>query len=419
MKMILRGGPLTGSVHVPPSKSQLHRLLLCAALGDTPSEIYCGPLSLDVRATAASLAALGASIRETEDGRLFVIPGRPGPGLLQLPCGESGSTLRFLLPVAAALGTQAAFSMAGRLPQRPLQPLAEQLTSHGVTLRQEGHMLICSGRLQPGADYVLPGDVSSQFISGLLFALPLLAGNSTLTISGATESLPYITMTESALQLSGIVFEKEGQTYHIPGRQTYCPPASMKPEGDWSGAAFFLCSGALGGDGITCTGLDQNSLQGDRAVTELLERFGARVLCTEHSVTVCPGALHAITVDAAPIPDLIPALCAVAALADGDTCIRNAARLRLKESDRIRSLVQLLHDLGGNAEERANGLIIHGSSSLTGGTVNPCGDHRIAMAAAAAACGCRGTVTVKGAQCVDKSYPCFWRDRALLKGGSL
>lgn len=419
MNITIPGGAISGSVTIPASKSQAHRLLLCAALSDAPSTLFCDGLSRDIQATMDCLCAMGAEIT-SQNGSIHVFP-HPmvKKTSSQLPCGESGSTLRFLLPVAAALGLPVRFLMEGRLPQRPLAPLDAQLVGHGVTLHHNGTTLTCEGQLQSGNDYVLPGNVSSQYISGLLFALPLLAGDSTLTITGSIESAAYIAMTEDALRSAGIHFIKTGQTYQIPGGQRYHIPTQLQVEGDWSNAAFFLCAGALGGSGVSVNGLNLCSSQGDRAILDVLQRFGAAVTCDGNSVTVRPGTLRGITVDAAPIPDLIPTISAIAALAQGDTYIKNAARLRLKESDRLCTTAQMLHALGGSVEELADGLIVHGQSSLSGGSVDACGDHRIAMAAAVAACGCRDKVTILGSHCVEKSYPRFWDDYSSLKGACL
>ena len=243
MNIALPAGPLTGTVKIPASKSQAHRLLICAALGRAPVTLMCDGLSRDIVATAHCLRAMGAQV-ETEDDRILrLTPGRTEAPCL-LPCGESGSTLRFLLPVAAALGLNATFCMEGRLPQRPLSPLDGELTRHGVTLTREGDTLTVCGQLQSG-HYTLPGNVSSQYISGLLMALPLLTGDSTLTVTGAVESAGYIAMTENALRTAGVAFAKDGWVYRIPGGQTFSLPTELTVEGDWSNAAFFLCAGAL------------------------------------------------------------------------------------------------------------------------------------------------------------------------------
>ena len=410
--------PISGQISAIASKSAAHRLMICAALAKGPTEIVCSTTSKDMEATRACLAAM-------QDGGV-------------LPCGESGSTLRFLLPVAAALGLDVTFSMEGRLPQRPLAPLDQQLTDHGVTLsRPQPHLLQVSGQLQPG-DYVLPGNVSSQYISGLLFALPLLDGPSTLTVTAKIESRPYIAMTLDALEKFGVRIatqrrprvwppyapRNDKQTsdviakaataacgdpsslmFHIQPRK-YVSPGAVTVEGDWSNAAFWLCAGALAGP-VTVTGLDRDSLQGDKEILNILRRFGAHVEEMDGKITVSNHKLQAIDIDAAEIPDLVPVLSVVAAAAMGTTRIYNAQRLRLKESDRIRTVCAMINGLGGAAEETDDGLLIHGGG-LTGGTVDSCNDHRIAMAAAVASVLC--PVTVLGAEAVEKSYPQFWED---------
>ena len=419
MNITIRPGQRSGRVKIPASKSQAHRLLICAALGQGETLIACDGLSADIAATMACLNALGADIRQAEEGRLRVRPIEKVPaGLCHLHCGESGSTLRFLLPVCGALGADAVFHMEGRLPQRPLAPLDAELTAHGMALRQENDLLYCSGQLRAG-DYALPGNVSSQYISGLLLALPLTAGDSRLSVTGSIESEAYITMTEDALALAGIALEKSGWRYHIPGSQRGKLLEALQVEGDFSNAAFFLCMGALSDAGLVIDGLNPASHQGDRAVLDILRAFGATVEQRESSFAVCKGQLHGITIDAKPIPDLIPVLSVVAALAHGETKIINAGRLRLKESDRLRSTTALLTALGADIQELEEGLVIHGKESLSGGSVDSCGDHRIAMAAATAACGCTGEILLCGSQAVSKSYPRFWEDFGSLTGGSL
>ena len=381
---ILQPGFRTGAVHIPASKSQAHRLLICAALSQNETVIRCRGISRDIAATADCLNALGAEIwLRGEDLTVRPITQKP-QGTRHLHCQESGSTLRFLLPLTGVLEADAVFHMEGRLPQRPLHPLDQVLTDHGMTIRQNHDLLYCGGRLRPG-EFSLPGDVSSQYISGLLMALPLLNEGSALTVTGGLESAAYVTMTE----------------------------------GDWSNAAFFLCMGALSPEGVTVHGLDLASSQGDRAVLNILAAMGARVSTENGSVTVRRGELKGVAIDAGPIPDLIPVLCVTAAGAEGDTQIFNAGRLRLKESDRLRTTAQLLTALGGSAEEQPNGLLIHGTGRLRGGIADSCGDHRIAMSAAVAACLCESPVTVQGMACVSKSYPHFWEDFDALKGGGL
>ena len=406
-------GPRAGVIQIPASKSQAHRMLICAALSREPSRLILDGFSADIEATMQCLEALGARCEETANG-FSVTPVGVCPAQARLDVGESGSTLRFLLPVLGALGVQAEIRMHGRLPERPLSPLWEVLEAHGMRLQQDGTILHTDGQLIAG-DYSLPGNVSSQFISGLLFALPLLGGNSTLTVTGALQSARYVSMTKQALAEAGILTKKDGPVWQIGGGQRYASPAVQTVEGDWSNAAFFLCMGALSATGVTVTGLNSTSLQADRAITEILVRFGAELTVSEDAVTVRRGVLHGITLDAGPIPDLVPVVSCLAALCDGETRVENAARLRLKESDRLQTTAALLSALGGSVRELPDGLIISGRGRLSGGTADACGDHRIAMSAAMAACGCEGPVTVSGSECVAKSYPAFWEDFASLK----
>lgn len=418
MNITIDPGPRTGSVRVPASKSQAHRLLICAALGMRPVRLTLDGSSRDIDATAACLRALGAEI-EAQCGVLTVRPIRAVPeGLLHLHCGESGSTLRFLLPLCGALGVQAVFHMEGRLPERPLAPFDAQLRAHGMTLRQEGSLLYVGGQLT-GGDFTLPGNVSSQYISGLLLALPRIDGESRLTVTGTLQSAGYVDMTLDALRLSGVSIEAAQNAFRIPGGQRFCLPEAFSVEGDWSSAAFFLCAGAFSAHGVRVCGLRTDSTQGDRAVLTLLRRFGAQIEEQTDCVLVRRGALRGIRIDAAQIPDLVPALAVTAAGAEGQTVIENAARLRLKESDRLQTTAALLRTLGAAVTELPDGLVIEGGRPLSGGTVSACGDHRIAMSAAIAAALAEAPVTVSGAESVEKSYPRFWNDLRSLKGDAV
>ena len=415
MNKTILPGARTGEVHIPASKSQAHRMLLCAAMGENEVTLRCRGLSKDILATVACLKALGASV-DAEGEVLHLRPvSAPPPGLCLLPCGESGSTLRFLLPLVGALGASAVFEREGRLPERPIEPLGRELCRNGMDIRSDGARLSCSGQLRPGA-FSLPGNISSQYISALLMTLPLLEGESTLHMEGALESAAYVAMTEEVLRLGGVRTEKTGEGYRIPGGQRCRFAPELSVEGDYSNAAFFLCAGALSERGIRVTGLDPRSRQGDRAIVPLLEEMGAQVASDGSSVTVKRDALHGITIDASPIPDLIPVLSVVAAAASGETRVIHAQRLRLKESDRLHSTTQMLRALGAEAEELPDGLVIRGGRTLAGGTVDACGDHRIAMSAAVAGGICRGAVTICGSECVQKSYPDFWTDFQQLKG---
>lgn len=319
MSMTLAPGERTGCVRIPASKSQAHRLLICAALGAGETTVECDGVSADIEATARCLSALGAHVEAAGEGRFKVSPITRAPeGRCELYCGESGSTLRFLLPVAGALGVRAVFHMEGRLPERPLAPLDDVLRAHGMGITRQGGNLVCEGKLTPG-EYEISGGVSSQYISGLLLALPRLDADSRLTVTGTLESAGYVAMTEDALRLAGIEYEKHGQSYDIPGRQAGRLPEACRAEGDWSNAAFFLCMGALSRGGVTVRGLDMASLQGDRAVLDILRRFGAEVEPLCGGARVRRGALRAIEIDAAQIPDLVPVLGVTAAAARGTT----------------------------------------------------------------------------------------------------
>ena len=416
-----------GTIRAIASKSEAHRLMVCAALASAPAGretlIACPDSSEDIDATARCLNALGAVVRYEHDG-FFVTPIKEknvsspqSPAVLD--CGESGSTLRFLLPVSGALGLAVSINMGGRLSLRPLSPLRDEMASHGCTLSGPGHSpLTCEGRLVHG-NYTLPGNISSQFVSGLLFALPLLKGDSVIRVTGVLESRPYVDMTLDALRMFGIeVSEEQDQVFRIPGGQTACSPGNAKAAGDWSGAAFWLAAGAIGKGSVTCSGLDPDSRQGDRAIAGLLKRLGAHVSCVRDAVTVSPGVLRGIDIDAGDTPDLVPVLAVVACVAEGKTIIRNAGRLRMKESDRLRTLAVSLSGLGADIAETDDGLVIRGKKTLSGGETQSHGDHRIAMAAAILSAACTGPVAIRDAEAVRKSYPGFFEDLSSALGGA-
>ncbi len=403
-----------GRIRAVTSKSAAHRLLICAALAQGETELECSDVSRDIAATADCLNDLGARITRTAKGYHIIPADRSRlPETAACPCGESGSTLRFLIPVAAALGVGADFTPEGRLPQRPLSPLYEELTAHGVELSPPGSVPFRVRGTLPGGDYTLAADVSSQFISGLLFALPLTGGDSRLRLTGKFESRSYVDMTVDALRKFGASIEFDNNEYIIRGGALRSPGA-VRAEGDWSNAAFWLCAGAVGAP-VTVTGLDPASLQGDRAVVEILKRFGASVAVNAQGVSVSPAPLRGIEINAENIPDLVPVLAVTACAAAGDTTIYNASRLRLKESDRIETVISLIRALGGEAEETADGMIVRGRR-LSGGACDSFGDHRIAMSAAVASAQCAGPVSVTGAEAVEKSYPRFWEDFTALGG---
>ena len=380
---------LSGTVSAIPSKSQAHRLLICAAFADAPTTLLCPETNRDIEATAECLRALGVSITRTPEG-YHIIPCRETPLCATLPCGESGSTLRFMLPVACALGVNATFVMEGRLSQRPLSPLWEELERMGCTLsRPSENTVSCQGKLCPGEFYI-DGGVSSQYITGLMLGLSLLPEESHLHITGKLESAPYVQMTCRALEQFSVKWD-------VLGGQRFRSPGTLPIEGDWSNAAFFLAAKHLG-QPLEVTGLAADSPQGDRAVCDLLPLLSGK---------------HA-TVSAADIPDLVPIL-AVFAAANHGAVFTEIGRLRLKESDRVASVVGMLRALGGNAEAAETTLTVY-PTPLSGGTVDACNDHRIAMAAAIAATVCKNPVTILGAECVNKSYPAFWAEYRRLGG---
>ncbi|MEL4105693.1 3-phosphoshikimate 1-carboxyvinyltransferase [Oscillospiraceae bacterium WX1] len=407
---------LSGTLPAIASKSQAHRLLIAAALADAPSHVACGETSADIDATAACLSALGAQITYRH-GIFEVVPVQtPVTGEKILDCRESGSTLRFMLPVCCALGATASLHMSGRLPNRPLSPLYEELISHGCALSPQGQNPLHTGGQLRGGRYTIAGNISSQYITGLLFSLPLLGEDSVINITGALESGPYVDMTLDVLSRFGITVTVAENRFIVPGNQTFRTPGSVRVEGDWSNAAFWLCAGAIGTKSMTVTNLSTSSLQGDKAVFTVLQRFGATVTVAEDGVTVSRGALRGIDIDAGDTPDLVPVLSAVAAVADGQTRIYNAGRLRIKESDRLKTVTETLSALGADITETEDGLVIYGKKRLIGGTVHAHGDHRIAMTAAVASAVCDGPVVITGAEAVSKSYPGFFNDFAAMGG---
>ena len=390
MDITISPGKLSGIINIIPSKSQAHRLLICAAFADQPTTLICPETSRDMDATAECLNALGAKISRTTDG-YHIIPATEIPSCAHLYCHDSGSTLRFLLPVAGALGVDACFHMEGRLPGRPLSPLWEEMERMGCSLsRPTSEIIRCTGKLRPGV-YSIDGGVSSQFISGLLFAAALMDGESTIHLTGKVESRPYITMTQSAMALFGM----ESANFTIRGSR-FRSPGKIHVEGDWSNGAFFLTAAALGNP-VSVDNLSADSPQGDRAVYELL-----------------PALKEQITVSAADIPDLVPIL-SIAAACNRGAVFTDIRRLRLKESDRVSSVIAMIKALGGNALATDDVLTVYGTG-LRGGRVDAVNDHRIAMSAAIAATVCPEQVTILGAECVEKSYPKFFEEYRRLGG---
>jgi len=412
MTVTVKPGQIAGDVTIIPSKSHLHRLLIAAALADGETFLRSGQTEAeDVEATIACLQALGAEIVRRAGGfQVKPIDRTKLPESAILPVRESGSTLRFMLPIVCALGVQGEFHMAGRLPERPMEPLDRELTQKGIRLWKKSSDILCTeGQLRSGA-FELPGDISSQYITGLLLALPLLAGDSHLIVHEPIESEDYIEMTQEVLETFGGLPEKRGNRYQMKGSEIFRSPGTTLVEGDWSNAAFWLVAGAMPGGNIRLGGLNPESKQGDKEVCAILRRMGANVTWENGIITVTEGVRRSTEIDAAGVPDLIPVLSAIAAVCEGTTIVRNAARLRIKESDRLTATAQTLNALGAKVKELPEGLEITGVPRLIGGAVDSWGDHRIAMTAAIASAACENPVTITGAEAVRKSYPQFWRE---------
>lgn len=421
-KVKIQPGRLAGTVNVPSSKSMGHREIICAALAQGISVIDNISMSDDIAATLRCLNALGVKSELTASkfkGRsavkIYGTGGVKATGAV-CDCGESGSTLRFLLPLGALCGAPVTFSGAGRLGERPLKPYYDIFDLQGIKYSPaQGLPVTVEGRLRSG-EFKLPGNVSSQFVSGLLFALPLLEGNSEIIITTPLESQSYIDLTLSALAKYGIeVTNNNYQRFIVPGGQKY-QSGNADVEGDWSQAAFWLVAGCLNGD-IICGGAEETSLQGDRVVKDILTAMGGNITMTDGGLQAVTSPLHGTVIDAADCPDIIPVLTVAAAVAEGTTKIINAGRLRIKECDRLHAIAAELNKLGADVTEQAESLVVKGKpQGLVGGSVSAWNDHRIAMSMAVASLVCRGPVIIGGSESVKKSYPTFWQDFRMLGG---
>ncbi len=414
MQAVIRGSVLGGRFCAIPSKSDAHRLLIAASLAANPTQVLLSSRSADIDATVSCLRALNTTILETPDG-LNIFPQQSGKYPPTLDCGESGTTLRLLIPVAAARYDTVSMTGRGRLPERPVEDLLRCLRING-TVADSAHLpLTLSGRLHAGV-FEIDGNVSSQYISGLLFALPLLSGDSEIRLLSPLESSGYVDLTRATLAKFHVQIHPQPYGFFVPGGQTYRSPGSAAVEGDWSNVAFFLAAGALHAP-VSCTGLSVTTHQPDFAILELLQRFGANVEVLDDTVLISPGELRGITADVSQKPDLVPILAVLGACARGQTQLMNAKRLRLKESDRLAATTQMLRAMGVRIKELEDALIITGDpDKLRGASVDCCKDHRIAMAAAIAASRAEGETTLYGAECVQKSYPSFFDEFATLGG---
>ena len=428
MNVTITPSLLAGSITPPPSKSQAHRLLIAAALGQGVSVLTNVAPSQDISATIACLETLGAAFRE-RDGALEITGTAPAQEHGELPlldCGESGSTLRFLIPVALVLRGGGRFTGHGRLMERPLGPYLDLFREKGIFCALENGVLTVQGRLEPG-EYRLPGNVSSQFFTGLLYALPLLEGDSLLVSTTRLESVGYVNMTRQCMEQFGVRTTWTKGGISIPGGQRYAAGRGAV-EPDWSNAAFWYAAQGMG-SAVEVTGMRLDSLQGDRVFLDWGRMIRGEPLRGGVTVPVlgpagCPpmgsGEVprgHSVGIDVSSAPDLVPPAAAWGAVMEGALYLKNAGRLRLKESDRLASVSQVLGALGARVWEEPERLILEGRPSLAGGvTVSGHNDHRIAMMAAIAATRCERPVTITGAQCVAKSYPQFWEAIRQLRG---
>ncbi|HHW46293.1 MAG TPA: 3-phosphoshikimate 1-carboxyvinyltransferase [Clostridiales bacterium] len=403
-------GRLAGSVTVPSSKSAAHRAIACALLAGGKARLENIDLSDDVIATISAAKALGCNI--TLEDNTLTIERSDTIEFANIDCIESGTTLRFFIPIAAALGIKATFTGKGRLPQRPIKVLTDLLESHGVKCSNDSLPLTIEGNLT-GGNFYLPGNISSQFISGLLLALPLTGQDCQVILTTPLESAGYVEMTIDIMNAFGVKVEKTESGYYIKPGQEY-KSNNFFVEGDWSQAAFFMAAAAIGGD-ITIHGLNRNSTQGDKAAAEIFQRFGADITFLENGMNIKHKDLKGIEIDASQIPDLVPALAVTAAFAKGTTRIHSASRLRLKESDRLAEIAKNLKNMGINVTETYDELIIEGGKPK-GAEIDSAGDHRIAMAFSVAASYSEPSSIIKGYSSINKSYPLFYQDFKKLGG---
>ncbi len=383
---------IIGKINAIPSKSYAHRIAICNFLaGKEPSGKSGNFTSKDIEATERCLKDVSAGKNEVD-------------------CGESGSTLRFLLPLLAARGGEYAFIGHGKLMQRPNDELFAVLREHNIAIDKRENIKI-SGKLTSG-DFSLRGDISSQYVSGLLMALPTLSGDSTITLTSPLSSAAYVEITLEVLRAFGIRIEKTSSGYFIKGNQKFS--GNILPEGDWSNAAFFLVAGAIGKE-VELTGLNPDSVQGDKEILNVLKQAGAKVEINSNSIKVKANELNGFYMDAENCPDLVPIVAVLAAVANGESVIKNVERLKIKESDRIESTINTLKAFGVKAEYKDNSLVVYGASPI-GGTVDSYNDHRIAMAATVLASVSEGETIINRAEAVEKSYPDFFADFIKLGG---
>ncbi len=405
MKAMITPSPLCGEVDIPSSKSASHRAIISAALSKGQSRISGVTMSNDIEATIGAMRALGAVIEA--DGDDYIVTGiTEPPKSAEIDCGESGSTLRFLVPVAAALGVNATFIGHGRLIERPLSAITDLLINHGLSCEYTSNVnlpLVISGKM-PAGKYEIGGNVSSQYISGLLFALAYIGEKSEIMMTSKLESAGYVDMTIDSLKRFGANISKTETGYII--QKSSLVAADTTVEGDWSQAAFFLAAAALGGD-IKINGLDKNSVQGDKACLDIFRQIGADIKWEGDVLHAKAGELKPVNIDASQIPDIIPPIAVVLGQCGGQSVINNAYRLRIKESDRLSAIARGLVMNGVSVIETRDSLCIDGSE-LSGGVIDGFNDHRIVMAFSIGTAFAKKQSTVTDAEAINKSYPKFF-----------
>ncbi len=414
---------VSGTLKMPPSKSASHRMIIAAALSDGPCTIGGVLLSDDILATIKACEAFGARIslfKQTGGLYKLLVSGCKMPDAKgkTVDCYESGSTLRFLVPIAGIDAKATRLIGRGRLPKRPMKPYHDAFAGTPLKLERPSTdaelPLTLSGRLESGV-YRLPGDVSSQFVTGLLLALPLVRGNSEIIIDGPLESAPYVDITIDVMDKFGVKIDNDcHQRFKIAGGQRY-KRTDLTVPGDWSQAAFFTAMAAFGGC-LHLTGLDADDVQGDRVIVDILRKMGGRLAYTQNGLFVAASDLRGMDIDVSACPDLVPILAVIGAAAEGTTRILGARRLRLKESDRLAAVTDSLGRLGAEIKSDENSLTIQGGKKLFGGKVSAYNDHRIVMAMTSAAALCAHLVIIDGCEAVTKSYPDFFLDYRTIGG---
>lgn len=414
---------LEGEIKIPPSKSISHRAIICAGLSNGVSNIGNIAFSDDIIATLDGMKALGIKLENIEadsqgETRNISIRGNEKLKLInnQIDCKESGSTLRFFIPIAGVVGENVTFNGEGKLVERPLDVYYDIFRKQGIQYSNNNDKLplTVTGLLKPGT-FEIRGDISSQFITGLMFALPMLSGDSKIIITTDLESKGYVDLTIDVLEKFSIKIENNNyKEFYIKGNQEY-KYNDYRVEGDFSQAAFWITAGLLGNT-IKCSDLNINSLQGDKAILDIVKDMGAQFIVNNDLIEIKNSKTKGITIDASQCPDIVPILAVLGSLSSGTTKIINASRLRIKESDRLKAVATELSKLGADIKELEDGLVINGKETLKGGTVDSWNDHRIAMALAIASIKCTEPVIIQNSDVVKKSYPTFWNDFKKLGG---